>query len=128
MKWSRLIHQTEEPALWFQTEQRQTSHQSSSAGASADGGGHRADGADGGAAGAVGQGRDPHGHPLALLGLGRAGGGEADANHLVDGGEQAELGETLEVSAERGGQRVFKSFSHMTHVKRFGLVSLCFAI
>lgn len=49
----------------------------------------------------MGQGRDAHGHPLALLGLGRAGGGEADADHLVDGGEQAELGETLEVSAER---------------------------
>ena len=54
----------------------------------------------------MGQGGDPHGHPLALLGLGRAGGGEADADHLVDRREQAELGETLEVSAggwEKGG-------------------------
>lgn len=85
---------------------RATSHQSGTAGSSADGGGHGADGADGGAAGAVGQRRHAHGHPLALLGLGRAGGGEADADHLVDGRKQAELGETLEVSADsRGRQR-----------------------
>lgn len=78
-----------------------TSYQPGSAGPAADGRGHRADGADGGAAGAVGQRRHPHGHALALLGLGRAGGREADADHLVDGGEQAELGEALEVSAEK---------------------------
>lgn len=80
-----------------------TSHQSGSAGPSADGGGHGADGADGGAAGAVGQRRHAHGHPLALLGLCRAGGGEADADDLVDGRKQAELGETLEVPVDSRG-------------------------
>lgn len=49
----------------------------------------------------MGQRGNPHGHPLALLSLGRAGGGEADADHLVDGSEQAELGKTLKVSAGR---------------------------
>lgn len=83
---------------------RATSHQSSSAGSSADGGGHGADGADGGAAGAVGQRRHAHSHPLALLGLGWAGGGEADADHLVDGREQAELGETLEIPGDSRGR------------------------
>lgn len=78
-----------------------TSYQSGSARPAADGRGHRADRADGGAAGAVGQRRHPHGHALALLGLGRAGGREADADHLVDGSEQAKLVETLKVSAER---------------------------
>lgn len=82
-------------------QQKPTSHQSGSAGPPAHGGRHRADGADGRAAGAVGQRGHPHGHPLALLGLGRAGGGEADADHLVDGSEQAELGKALKVS-ERG--------------------------
>ena len=66
------------------------------------GAGHGADGADGGAAGAVGQGGHPHGHALALLGLGRTGGGEADADHLVDGGEQPELGKALEVPVRDG--------------------------
>lgn len=47
----------------------------------------------------MGQGRDPHGHPLALLGLGRAGGGEPDADHLMNGSEQAELWKTLKISA-----------------------------
>lgn len=49
----------------------------------------------------MGQRGNPHGHPLALLSLGRAGGGEADADHLVDGSEQPELGKTLKVSAGR---------------------------
>lgn len=80
------------------------SHQSGTAGPPPHGGGHRADGADGRAAGAVGQRGDPHGHPLALLGLGRAGGREADADHLVHRSEQAELVEALEVPAG-GGER-----------------------
>lgn len=51
----------------------------------------------------MGQRRHAHGHPLALLGLGRAGGGEADADHLVDGRKQTKLGETLEVPADGAG-------------------------
>lgn len=49
----------------------------------------------------MGQRGHAHGHPLALLRLGRAGGGEADADHLVDRSEKAKLGKTLEVSAGR---------------------------
>lgn len=48
----------------------------------------------------MGQRGHAHGHPLALLGLGRAGGREADADHLVDGRKQSELGETLEVPVD----------------------------
>lgn len=83
-----------------------TTYQSSSARSSADGGGHRADRADGGAAGAVGQRRHAHSHPLTLLSLGWAGGGEADADHLVDGRKQAELGETLEVPEDSRGRHI----------------------
>lgn len=82
------------------------SHQAGAAGPPAHRGGHRADGAHGGAAGAVGQRGDAHGHALALLGLGRAGGGEADADHLVDRSEQAELGGALEVPRGREGRGV----------------------
>lgn len=49
----------------------------------------------------MGQRRNPHGHPLALLSLGRAGGGEADADHLMDRSKQAKFGKTLKVSAGR---------------------------
>lgn len=52
----------------------------------------------------MGQRRHAHRHPLALLGLGRARGGEADPDHLVDRSEQTELGKTLEVSAGREGR------------------------
>lgn len=76
-------------------------YQATAAGPAAHGGGHGADGADGGAAGAMGQCRDAHGHALGLLGLGRAGGREADADHLVDGRKQAKLGRALEVPGER---------------------------
>ncbi len=89
-------------ALSLYSDMLSLSYQSSSARSSAHRGGHRADGADRGAAGAVGQRGNPHGHTLALLGLGRAGGGEADADHLVDRSKQTELGETLKVSA--GGE------------------------
>lgn len=53
----------------------------------------------------MGQRRNPHGHPLALLSLGRAGGGEADADHLMDRSKQAKFGKTLKVSAGREGER-----------------------
>jgi len=82
----------------------QLSYQPSSARSSTHRGGHRADWTDGGAAGAVGQRGDPHGHPLALLCLGRAGGGEADADHLVDWSKQAKLGKTLKISAGGGSK------------------------
>ena len=49
----------------------------------------------------MGQRGNPHGHPLALLSLGRAGGREADADHLVDRSKQAKLVKTLKVSAGR---------------------------
>lgn len=52
----------------------------------------------------MGQGRDPHGHAFALLGLGRAGGGETDADHFVNRCEEAEFVETLEVSEEEDGE------------------------
>lgn len=47
----------------------------------------------------MGQRGNPHGHPFALLCLGRAGGGEADADHFMDRSKEAKLGKTLEVSA-----------------------------
>lgn len=53
----------------------------------------------------MGQGGHPHGHPFALLGFGRAGGGEADPDHLVDGSEQAKLRKTLEVSAGKNRKK-----------------------
>lgn len=50
----------------------------------------------------MGQGGHPHGHTLTLLGLGRTGRGEADADHLVDGGEQPEFWKALEVPVGGG--------------------------
>lgn len=47
--------------------------------------------------------RHAHGHALALLRFGRARGGEANADHLVDGGEEPKLGLALEVPASDGG-------------------------
>lgn len=72
----------------------------------------------------MGQRRHPHGHPLALLGLGRAGGREADADHLVDGGEQAELGETLEVSVGEGRDG-WEKFTDRMFVLMFSLRNIC---
>ncbi|KAG7280131.1 hypothetical protein CRUP_003758, partial [Coryphaenoides rupestris] len=63
------------------------------AGLPTDGGGDRAEGADGGGAGAVFE----HGHPLPALGLGGRGAGEPDACHLVDGRKQAVPGHALKV-------------------------------
>lgn len=53
----------------------------------------------------MGQRGNSHCHPLALLSLRWAGGGEADADHFVDWSKQAKLRETLKVSAgrEEGG-------------------------
>ena len=73
------------------------SHQSSAAGSAAHRGGHRADGADGGGAGAMGQRGHAHGHALTLLGLGWAGGGKAYTDNLVDGREKAKLQRALEI-------------------------------
>lgn len=74
----------------------------------------------------MGQGGHAHRHALALLGLGRAGGGEADPDDLVDGGEQAELVRALEVpggesmprnelrlSAPCSGRKVTMIFNHI---------------
>lgn len=68
----------------------------------------------------MGQRGDAHGHALALLSLGRAGGGEADADHFVDRSEQAELGKTLEVpEAERGqGQETSELTTHLLYKYR----------
>ena len=50
----------------------------------------------------MGQRRHTHGHTLGLLGLGRAGGREADADHLVDGCKETKLGWALEVPGGAG--------------------------
>ena len=52
----------------------------------------------------MGQRGHAHGHALALLGLGRTGGGEADADHLVDRSEQPELRKALEVPDGDGAE------------------------
>lgn len=62
----------------------------------------------------MGQRGNPHGHPFALLGLGWAGGGETDADHLVDRSKQAKLGKTLKVSAGGVAQRERKDIREFT--------------
>lgn len=62
--------------------------------------------------------RHAHGHALALLGLGRTRGGEADADHLVDGGKEPKLGLALEVPAsqiEERGREVEERPKTMSH-------------
>lgn len=73
-------------------------YESCAAGLAAYGGGHGAQRAQRGGAGAAFQRRGQH---LAHrgLGLGRGGGGEADLGHLVHRGEQAVLGLALEIPA-----------------------------
>lgn len=98
-------------------------HQATAAGPAPHRGGHRADRADGGTAGTVGQRRDTHGHALGLLGLGRAGGWEADADYLVDGCKETELGWALEVPVEAGettlrSQPRSLSFPRLPHLFR----------
>lgn len=67
----------------------------------------------------MGQRGNPHGHPLALLGFGRAGGGEADADHLMDRSKEAKLGKTLKVSAGNEGKgRGYDCFTTTLAVKK----------
>lgn len=93
-------------------------YESCAAGLAAYGGGHGAQRAQRGGAGAAlqGAGRGQH---LAHrgLGLGRRGGGEADLGHLVHRGEQAVLGLALEIPSEgkasRGEQGLTAFFTCM---------------
>lgn len=73
----------------------------------------------------MGQRGNPHGHPLALLGLGGAGGGEADADHLVDRSKQAKLGKTLKVSAGRDGGREARESFTLSIQNQLFIESLC---
>lgn len=76
-------------------------YQATAAGPATNRGGHRADRANGRAAGAVGQSGDTHGHAFGLLGLGWTGGWEANSDDLVDWCKETELGWALEVPGER---------------------------
>lgn len=81
-------------------------YESCAAGLAAYGGGHGAQRAQRGGAGAALQGAGCGQHlPHRGLGLGRRGGGEADLGHLVHRGEQAVLGLALEIPAEGKASR-----------------------
>lgn len=77
------------------------SYQASATGSPPHAGGHRADGADGGAGGAVSQRWHTHCHTLALLSFSWTGGWEANADHLVDWSKEAKFVRALEISSER---------------------------
>lgn len=95
-------------------------YESCAAGLAAYGGGHRAQRAQRGGAGAALQGRGRR-HHLANrgLGLGRRRGGEADLGHLVHRGKQPVLGLALEIPAEgkasRGEQELTPLHMHWAH-------------
>lgn len=85
----------------FSENEYRCSHQARAAGSAPHTGGHRADGADGGAGGAVSQRRHAHRHTFALLSFSWTGGREANADHFVDRSKEAKLGWTLEISIGR---------------------------
>ena len=68
--------------------------------------------------------RHAHGHALGLLGLGRAGGGEADADHLVDGSKEPKLGLALEIPESDGGGGGEKRVRHTKKTSLSSLLSL----